>query len=81
MATIAKLLPGPMVRQASASMPEADRDMIRDLEVARAYLAILAETFAHGPAGASALVAGAWGFDPADVLPVDDGPRTSVEPR
>ena len=70
MATTAKLLPGPMVRQASASMPEADRATIRDPEVARAFLAMLAETFAQGPAGAqvdSALVASAWGFDPADV--------------
>ncbi len=70
MATTAKLLPGPMVRQASASMPEADRATIRDPEVARAFLEMLAETFAQGPAGAqvdSALVASAWGFDPADV--------------
>ena len=84
MATIAKQLPGPMVRQVSASMPEADRDTIRDPEVARAYLAMLAETFAQGPAGAqvdSAQVAGAWGFDPAGVRPIDDGPRTFVEPR
>ncbi len=70
MGTTAKLLPGPMVRQASASMPAADRDTIRDPDVARAFLAMLAETFAQGPAGAqvdSALVASAWGFDPADV--------------
>ena len=70
MATTAKLLPGPMVRQASTSMPEADRATIRDPEVARAFLEMLAETFAQGPAGAqvdSALVASAWGFDPADV--------------
>ena len=70
MGTTAKLLPGPMVRQASASMPPADRDTIRDPDVARAFLAMLAETFAQGPAGAqvdSALVASPWGFDPADV--------------
>jgi len=70
MGATAKLLPGPMVRQASASMPEADRATIRDPEVARAFLAMLGETFAQGPAGAqvdSALVASAWGFDPADV--------------
>lgn len=68
--TTAKLLPGTMVRQASASMPAADRDTIRDPDVARAFLAMLAETFAQGPAGAqadSALVASPWGFDPADV--------------
>ena len=70
MATTAKLLPGPMVRQASAPMPPADRDTIRDPDVARAFLAMLAETFVQGPAGAqvdSALVASAWGLDPADV--------------
>jgi pimeloyl-ACP methyl ester carboxylesterase len=69
MATTAKLVPGPMVRQASASMPEADRATIRDPSVAREFLAMLAETFAQGPFGAqvdSALVASAWGFDPAD---------------
>ena len=70
MGTTAKLMPGPMVRQASAPMPAADRDTIRDPAVARAFLAMLAETFAQGPAGAqvdSALVASAWGFDPGEV--------------
>lgn len=70
MATGARWLPGPMVRRASASMPPADRETIRDPDVARAFLEMLAETFAQGPAGAqqdSALVASAWGFDPADV--------------
>jgi pimeloyl-ACP methyl ester carboxylesterase len=70
MATGARWLPGPMVRQASASMPPADRETIRDPDVARAFLAMVAETFAQGPVGAqqdSALVASAWGFDPADV--------------
>ena len=70
MGTTAKLVPGTMLRQASASMPPADRDTIRDPDVARAFLAMLAETFAQGPAGAqvdSALVASPWGFDPADV--------------
>lgn len=70
MGAMARLLPGTMVRQASASMPPADRDTIRDPDVALAFLAMLAETFAQGPAGAqvdSALVASGWGFDPADV--------------
>ncbi len=70
MALTARLLPGPMVRQASASMPPADRETIRDPAVARAFLTMLAETFAQGPAGAqvdSAIVASAWGFDAAAV--------------